>query len=69
MATAPLEIPRQAGFKPSQADRTRDCALEGQKGGRNIRIKDKDGTTKFIASLEGGQLKSRNQKSPENRLC
>ena len=35
----------------SQTDRTRDCALEGQKAARNTHIKDKDGTTKFIASL------------------
>ena len=39
-------------FLASQTDRTRNRALKGQKAGRNIDIKDKDGTTKFIASLE-----------------
>ena len=39
-------------------------ALEGQKAGRNIHIKDKDGTTKLIASLERRRLKSKKQKFP-----
>ena len=48
MATAPHEAPRQAGFKPHR--------LIGQEiapSKANIHIKEKDGTTKFIATLEG----------------
>ena len=57
MAAAPVKIPRQAGFKPHKLTGQEIAHSKARKAGRNIHIKDKNGTTKFIASLEGRRLK------------
>ena len=66
MATAPLEIPRLAGFKPHRLIGQEIAHSKARRQADNIYIKDKDGTEKFIAGL-GKAIKIK--KKTENRLC
>ena len=60
MATTPLEIPRQASFKPHRLigqEFAHSKARRQEEIYTSNLIKEKDGTTKFIASLEGRRSK------------
>ena len=59
-ATAPLEIPKQARFKPRMLIGQEIVYSKARRQAEKI-LKEKDGTTKFIASLvEGRQKKTKN---------
>ena len=60
----PLEIPRQASFKPHRL-LGQEIVQSKARRQAEIYIKEKDGTTKFIASLEGKRLNSKKEKSPK----
>ena len=59
MATAPLEIPRQASLKPHRLIEQEIAHSKARRQAETY-ISKKDGTTKFIASSEGRQLEQKN---------
>ena len=65
MATAPLKISRQAGFKPHRLTGQEIVRSKARGQAEIYTSKTRmDGTTKVITSLEGMRLKSKNRKIP-----